>query len=87
VIQRRQQTWEPGDCMRRCLFDGNDPESARIVEYHRDRLTPNPVVAQGQTVINRNRPGLRFENPLVAGSNPARPTSEALCRHDLTADR
>jgi hypothetical protein len=46
--------------MRRCLLAGTVPESTRIVEYRRDRLKPNPVAAQGQTVSNRNRPDLRF---------------------------
>ncbi|MFZ3306596.1 MAG: hypothetical protein WA227_23805, partial [Mycobacterium sp.] len=40
----------------------------------------NPVVAQSETGNNRDYQDRKNANPLVAGSSPARPTSEPICR-------
>ena len=54
---------------------GNRPEMSG--SYPRFEIV-NPVVAQWETSNNKDYQDLRVANPLVVGSSPTRPTSEAI---------
>jgi hypothetical protein len=56
---------------------GNRPE---LVGTFRGFEIVNPVVAQRETGNNRDCQVRRIDNPLVAGSNPARPVLEPIFR-------
>jgi len=62
------------------LFTANDPEPTGIAQFRsavRDSQSGCRTVETGN---NRNSQDLRIGNPLVAGSSPARPTSERFFR-------
>ena len=60
----------------RRLFDANDRNGPELPGSGRSRWTTNHLVTQQQIRNNRTYPDLWAANPLVAGSSPARPTSD-----------
>ena len=84
VAVSRSDGGEPVHVERRCrsarcaqrLFIVNDRELSKNVRLSSESQPISPVVAQGKTGRVRPYRDLRVGNPLVAGSSPARPTSE-----------
>jgi hydroxyethylthiazole kinase-like sugar kinase family protein len=59
------------------LFDANNSEMIGIIRFGLESLEVNHPLVQQKTGTNRVYQDLSAANPLVAGSSPARPMSEA----------